>query len=723
MANSGKPPINITRVPPQRRKPSPLRAGDEPKAQFAGAIGAPLKIFADDAPAPPKEQAQITRERRVAQLVECYQAGDRQSALLESRRICDVYPDEPTSWNIRGACARAAGHAQEAEECFLTLEYLQPQFAGAPYNLGLVLEGQGRVSEAAEAYRKALGLDPNLVQAHNNLGILLTRLGQMGEAIEHLRKAADLQPRLPEIWNSLGNALKRAGRIAEARAAYERAVKVRPDFVGAIFNLGVLLQENAGMGDARAHFERVLEIDPGHELARSHLAFELARDCDWEAIASQREAILALGVETRGVPPWSLLAMEDAPERQLIRARSWAMRRFAQARRSRREDRFERPASRPERLRIGYFGADFHDHSTLHLMAGVLRAHDRGRFEVHALSYDTAPEDDHRRATREKVDHFHDVAGSSERDIVELALAARFDILIDCKGYSAGTRNEILRHRLAPVQIHYLAYPGTLAAPFIDYIVVDAVAVPGEHRAHIAEKLIRLPHTYQAADDARPIADEAGTRADHGLPDEAFVFCCFNATYKISQREFDIWMRLLGKVDDSVMWLFKSTPAVERNLRAQAQRRGIDPARIVFAEHTPNPQHLARQKHADLFLDTFAVNAHTTANDALWSGLPLVTSKGDQFAARVAASLLEAMEMSELVTTSDEEYEALALALARDPQLLAAIRQKLDEKRDTAPLFNTALYTRHFEAGLDAAYERWREGQAPADIDVKTGER
>jgi predicted O-linked N-acetylglucosamine transferase (SPINDLY family) len=651
----------------------------------------------------------------VRDLTKLYRSGEVEKALEQARALAMKYPASPGAWNIRGAAARSLGQLEEAEASFVKLGELQPLFAGAPYNLALVLDKKGRSEAAIKAYESAIALDAGLFQAHTNIGIIKTRMNDLRGAILSLKRALDLHPQSPETLNSLGTALKRAQRPGDARKAFEQALHFNPDFAQARFNLGVLLEEMGEPQDAAAALRAVLRVKPDNEIARAHLAHLLARCCDWDAIAEQRREIRRLGVETPGVPPWPLLAFEDAPERQLARAKSWAQRRFPS---SPAPPQFARPEARPERLRIGYLGGDFHDHATTHLMMGMLAAHDRSRFEVHALNYGEQPEDAYRKKARAAVEHFHDIARQPNTAIAERVTQIGFDVLIDCKGYSSGTRHEILERRLAPVQLHYTAYPGTLAAPFIDYIVADRIVVPPEAREFMAERLIRLPHSYLPMDDRREIAPLRTSHADHGLPEGAFVFCCFNASYKITAREFDIWMRLLAEVEGSVLWLFRSNPLAGTSLRAQAKKRGIDPMRLVFAERLPNSDHLARHAHADLFLDTFAVNAHTTASDALWAGLPLVTRRGQQFAARVAASLLEAAGLSELITASDEEYERLALSLARDPQRLAAIRQKLAERRDTAPLFDTALYTRHFEAGLDAAYERWRRGDSPADIDV-----
>ena len=373
---------------------------------------------------------------------------------------------------------------------------------------------------------------------------------------------------------------------------------------------------------------------------------------------------------------------------------------------------------RPKRLKIGYFSADLHDHAVHYLIAGLLRDYNNVEFEIFAYSYGRNKFGDLRQRLKENVNHFFDVSDHSDGSIVDLARAHSLDIAIDLTGYTGQTRSVLFQYRLAPIQINYLGYPGSMGAGFMDYIIADPTVIPSSQRQHYSENVIYLPHSYQPNDDQRQIAQTNTTRADFGLPDKAFVFCCFNNNYKISPREFDIWMRILSQTDGSILWLLKSNKCTEGNLRKQAQARGIDPDRLVFADTLPQAEHLARHKHADLFIDTFNYNAHTTGSDALWAGLPVVTKQGDQFAARVAASLLNAVGLPELITHSEEEYEALILTLSTDLNRLKAVTKKLAVNRLSSPLFDTKLYTQHFETGLQKAYSLYFYGKKPEDIFV-----
>lgn len=635
-------------------------------------------------------------------------------AIEQARALIKAHPGSVLLQLVVGSAARGLGRLQEAQSAFLCALDLDPGNTDARFNLALVLQDRGCEAEAIAAYRAVIGRDPDHFRALNNLANALSREGEHDAAIGHLEHAIVLRPGVALLHQSFANALRRAGRFGAAVKAYQEALAIDPDIPGALYNIALIEQERGDPERALESYREILARDPSDVLARQQLVSLLAQQCDWDALEPQGEAIASLGVSTDGVPPFALLAQEDDPARQLIRARKWAARALPVID----APSPARPRIRPERLRIGIFSSDFHDHPMMHLMAGLLSAIDRERFELHAFSYGEQREDDYRRKARERVDHFHDVGGWSDARIIEHARAADLAIALDRKGYTAGSRSELLAHRLAPVQINYLAYPGTMGAPFIDYLVADPVTVPDSQRAHISEKLIRLPHCYAPSDDQREIAPLASSRADCGLPEAAFVLASFNAPYKITPREFDIWMRLLREIDDAVLWQYSSNPFAERNLRLQAERRGIDPARLVFAPRLPSPDHLARHTHADLAIDSFAVGAHTTANDALWAGLPLVTRIGDQFAARVAASILAATGMNDLVTSTDAAYEALILELAQDRERLAVLKAKLARNRIEQPMYNTALYARHFERGLEAAWERWFAGLEPADIDV-----
>ena len=656
-------------------------------------------------------------------LAELYRQKDFGQTLQRARALVEEYPDSSALWNIIGSAERSLTHLDAAEQAFRHAVKLDPKFALALFNLGLVLNDRGNQRGAVEAYRQALEVDRDFAQAHNNLGIALQRQGALQEAIACGERARTLRPDLAEVHNSLGNAFRAAGRLSEAGQAYRDALLARPDYASAHYNLAVTLNEQGHPGEALKTLLDALRIKPDFAPALAQLVHQLATFCDWRSNDELTSAIANLGVETDAVSPFNMLAREDAPQRQLARAKKWAGQLFFDQApaipktrtRARHPNHFGRVR---QKLRIGYFSADFHNHPMMFLMSGLFRHHDRNEWEVHAFSYGRNHHDEGRAAAETSVDHFHDVAGFPEDDIVKLARSLDLHIAIDRKGYTTNSRSEIFRHRLAPIHVNYLAYPSTMGSDCIDYIVADPIVISDNQRANYSENLITMPHSYAPADNEREISKTVTTRADFGLPLKGFVFCCFNAAHKITSREFDIWMRVMAKVDGSVLWLLRPCEVAVNNLRKEAAQRGIDPARLVFADRLPVAKHLARHKHADLFLDTFNYNAHTTASDALWAGLPVVTKQGEQFAARVCASLLGAVGLPELVTASPDTYERLILNLARRPDALDAINRKLSVGRSTMPLFDTARYTRNFETGLRAAFDLHLAGKPCADIAV-----
>jgi predicted O-linked N-acetylglucosamine transferase (SPINDLY family) len=372
-----------------------------------------------------------------------------------------------------------------------------------------------------------------------------------------------------------------------------------------------------------------------------------------------------------------------------------------------------------DRLRVGYFSGDFREHPVAVLMAQVLEAHDRSKIEVTAFSYGPPVQDAMRKRLASAFDRFEDIRGRSDQDVAQLARRLEIDVAVDLAGYTGGSPSGVFARRAAPIQINYLGYPGTMGAEYMDYLIGDRTVIPPEQRVHYDEKIIYLPHSYLPHDSTRVIAEPGRTRAEWGLPAKGFVFCSFNSSYKIMPDVFDGWMRILGRVPGSVLWLSRHNPVVTGNLQREAARRSIDEKRLIFADRVPSmADHLARHRAADLFLDTLPYNAHTTAIDALWAGLPVLTRVGESFAGRVAASLLQSIGLPELITTAPEQYEELAVQLAENPQRLLQVRQRLENNRLTTPLFDTRSFTRDLERAYRAAYDRYQAGLPPEHIDL-----
>ena len=621
---------------------------------------------------PPQEQ--------IDELVSLYNQGQFEEVLSNVKPLVSLFPKAINLFNIQGASYAALQKYDAAVDSYKQAIKFKPNYAGAYYNMGVALQNKGDFEETIDSYKQAIKIKPDYAEAYSNMGNALNEKGEVDAAIDSYKQAIKIKPDCADAYNNMGNALKDKGEVDAAIDSYKQAIKIKPDY----------------------------------ESARTLKLYGQAHICDWSAIAQDREAIPTLGTLTQHVDPFGILSLEDAPERHRLRSEIYAKRTFPQ----KPVPLAPRVTQKPERLRIGYFSADFHLFPGMHLMAGLFEKHDRNKFEVFAYSYGPPKDDSMRRRLIKAFDVFIDVSELSDKDVTLLARKDKIDIAIHRNGYTKNSRSGIFAYRAAPIQINFLGYPGTMGASFIDYIIADKVVIPDELQHCYSEKLLLLPHTYQPNDNTREISVRGITKFEMGLPERGFVFCCFNNNYKISPSEFDVWMRLLKKVEGSVLWLLKSNKWVEHNLQAEAEIRKVSGDRLVFAERLPQAEHLGRHKLADLFLDTFNYNAHTTASDALWAGLPVVTKLGKGFAARVAGSLLSAINMPELITETEQEYESLILDLATNPERLGAIKLKLAANRLSKPLFNTELFTKHLEDGYQRAYQQYFDGKEPEAIYV-----
>lgn len=634
-------------------------------------------------------------------------------ALVAGRRAVALAPNHADAHVVLGHALRQAGELDEAMTFYIRALELRPEYGPVYSDLGCLLSEMGQHEEACEVHAKALQFAPDYAEAYNNLGIALRGLGRYEESAEHYRRAIKLKPDYAEAWSNLGTTFDLMGRHGEAVDAYRRAVAIKPDMAVAYVNLGGSLWEQNKIAEAISAYGYSLSLDPTQHHALVDL-YNLRRNaCDWRDLGAQETKILA-DTYRRGkaVAPFPLLNIQGDPAEEQICAREWA-KTITKIGRPDFEHAALPSAANPRRLRIGYLSADFCRHATAALISELIERHDRARFEVFAFSYGRDDRSDMRARLIKAFDTFVDLQDLPHPEAARRIHADGIDILVDLKGYTTSTRTEILAHRPAPIQVNYLGYPGTMGAPFIDYLIADSFIVPRESQDFYDEQVVWLPNCYQPNDTKRRIAPNAPSRAECGLPATGFVFCCFNNTYKITPEIFDVWARLLLAVPGSVLWLLEANALVKENLRREAIARGADPDRLVFAPKIDLGLHLARHAHADLFLDTLPVNAHTTASDALWAGLPVLTCAGKSFASRVAGSLLRAVGLPELVTDSLADYEAAALRLARDPAGLAAVRAKLVQNRESASLFDIDRYTRDLEAAYLRMAEIGAAGDAP----------
>ena len=607
-----------------------------------------------------------------------------------------------------------SGNFNEAIKLALLLTKKFPNHSFAWKALALSYEKTGKITKSLAANQKAKEINPQDADVHNNLGNVLKKLEKFDEAKDSYRQAILLRQNFSEAYYNLGDLLNMLGRFEEAEKNYNQAIKFKPNFAEAFNNLANLLKELRRLDESIINYKESLKIKPELINAEAEILFLEASIGDHSNYKDLDKKSSRLGISTKSVEPFPGLSWVDNPLQQLKRSINYS------------EEKFKRtpmnisikPKVPPKRIKIAYISGDFYNFPTMHLLAGVLETHNRDRFEVYAFSYTLRQNDEMRKRIKLGVDHFIDVNDLSSIEIAKLIKSKNIDISIDLNGYTKESRSEIFQYRVSPIQINYLGYPGTMGASFMDYIIADPVTIPDENKNFYSEKIIYMPHTYQANDNKRKIAKTNLKRVDFNLPDKGFVFCCFNQIYKISPKEFAIWMDLLKNVDNSVLWLIKSNKWVEHNFGKEAKRLGIDPSRIIFAEKLSQSEHLERQKHADLFIDTFNYNAHTTASDALWCGLPIVTKQGKQFSARVASSLLTACGLPELITKNEIEYKELIYELATNPKKLKTISLKLRENKKNKPLFNTKQYTNDFENGLQKAYAIYFNGELPKNIFV-----
>ena len=644
-----------------------------------------------------------------------HQQHQLEAAEAAYRRVIELAPGIAAGHNNLGTVLKDQGRLDRALAAFDQAIALQADYAEAFYNRATVLQQQARLEEALAAYGRAIALRENYADAINNAGIVLQELGRASEAIDLYRPLLERMPAHADACNNLGTALLAEGRADEARAAFEQALAHQPDFPEAFCNLGNARRELGDLTGAIAAYRDALRLRPDDAGAFGQLIYHRAQACAWEGYEADQEKLVDMARRGIRVPPFYLLATPASASDQLSCARQWA----TSISPPRTALFHHRPRAGRERIRLGYLSGDFHQHATAQLMAELFECHDRDRFEVFAYSYGPDDHSPMRARLAAAFDRFVDIRARSHHEAAELIHAEGVDILVDLKGYTHHARPAISAYRPAPVQVSYLGYPATMGADFIDYIIVDPFVVPSSQQPFFSERLVHLPRSYQVNDRRREVADARTSRRDVGLPAEGLVLCSFNNSYKISPVFFDIWMRLLRAVPGSVLWLLEANPQVAGNLRSEAEKRGVDSGRLIFAPLAPPAEHLGRHRHADLFLDTLPCNAHTTASDALWAGLPVVTCCGDTFAGRVAGSLLMAIDMPELVTTSLEEYEQAALALARSPQRLIALRRKLQNNREASALFDLPKLTGNIEAAYARMWQTWLAGQTPAAFSIE----
>jgi predicted O-linked N-acetylglucosamine transferase (SPINDLY family) len=647
--------------------------------------------------------------------VAAHQVGDRVQAERLYRLVLSKDKRNPDALHFLGLLRAESGQLDEAAQLLRKAIHANSKSADLHANLGRVLSLLDRSHDALQSYEKALALDPDHPAALINCAGTLLNLHQPIRALPMLDRLLSREPGLQIALHNRCVALLDLHRHEDVIADADRLLAIDPRDADAWYKKGMALAALRRSGEAFKAFDAAYAGRPslpGLEGRRLHAKMFI---CDWSDIDQEiarlrRHVQEGLNVTT----PFALLPVSTSLAEQLRCAQTYVRHTHppivakASAGRARHRDT----------IHLGYVSGDFREHATAYLTADLFECHDKQKFRLFAISTGLDDRSPIRARVAGAFDEFFDARHLPARAIAEWIRQRDIDILVDVNGFCGDEQTEIFRLRPAPLQVNFLGYPGTMGAPYVDYIIVDRALVDDEEQVHYSEKCVWLPDCYQPNDRLREISQQRYSRREMGLPEQGFVFCCFNNSFKILPEVFDVWMRILGGVDGSVLWLLECGPA-EANLRREAERRGIAPDRIVFAKRLPVADHLSRLRLGDLFLDTLPYNAHTTASDALWAGVPVLTCRGSTFAGRVADSLVRAVGLPDLATASLSDYESAALRLAGDAAALAEVRHRLLHNRATCPLFDTPRYARHLELAYAAMWQRHAQGAPPASFRVE----
>ena len=722
-------------------------------------------------------------QTEINSVIALYSNGQVQEALDAVETLIKSYPNEPFLYNISGACFAGLGQLDNALQSYekaltikpdyaevhynlgVTLQELdqleaavksyekaitiKPDYADAYINLGITLKNLGQLDAAVKSYEKAIAINPDYAEAHNNLGNTLDDLGQLDAAVKSYENALAIKPDFAEAHNNLGNTLMNLDQLNEAVKCFKQALAIKPDYAEAHNNLGNTLMnldqleasiksfekalainpryaeayQNHGnallglkrMDEALVSFERALVLKPDIKFLLGHSLHTKMQLCIWDDLPNRlNELTKKINNSNNVTHPFPILGLIDDPKIQRKTAEIYINEKYPQSHVLSKI----KPYPKHKKIRIGYFSADFREHPVAALTAELYEMHDRDQFEIHAFSYGTDTKDKMNLRIKAGVDHFHEVFTMSHKDIAMLARSLEIDIAVDLGGFTQDARTGIFALSAAPIQASYIGVLSTMGTDYYDYLVADQTLIPEQNQKYYSEKIVYLP-CFQVNDSTQSPPEIILTRKDLELPEEEFVFCCFNNTYKITPNTFDSWGRILEQVDGSVLLIYADNDTAQINLTKEITTRGIDPNRLIFGKHLSKPEYLARYRVADLFLDTHPYNAGTTASDALRMGLPVLTLEGNSFNSREAASVISALNLPELITTTKEEYESLAIELATNPEKLKIIKDKLVSNLSTAPLYNTKLFTKNLESAYTEMYERCHQGLDPDHIYVK----
>ena len=632
--------------------------------------------------------------------------AEPEKALANFEKAFSLKPDKIEVIDVMMSILNEINDPNTSIEYYLKIIKSSPEIFIVHFNLGTAYQELDQTDEAIDSYTQAIKLNPEFADAYLNLGIIFENSGKLNDALQYLKKANEIEPDNLSASFNLGLILRDTGQTDEAIKSFERVIQLSPDNAESYSYLGELFFESRKHNRALTNFNMAFSINPDIDYLFGNLLYTKMQLCHWDNF-EENVKILASKIKNneKVISPFSLMAIEDDPQAQLKASQIYANSNFPKNSFSS-LSKILKPYSDHKKIRIGYFSTDFHNHPGMHLMAELFENHDKSKFEIIAFSLGPDKQDKWRKRVVNSFDKFIDVRLKTDQEIVLLARKMEIDIAVNRGGYTQGCRPNIFANSCAPIQVNFLGFPGTTGDDYIDYIIADQTIIPSENKKYFSEKIVYMPDTYQVNMSKRDISNQPLSRHNLGLPEQGFIFCCFNGNHKITPACFGSWMRILKAVPGSVLWLYANNEDVISNILNTASRFGISENRIIFANNVPVEDHLNRISQADLFLDTLPYNAHTTSSDALRMGVPVLTLIGNSFASRVAASLLNSVNMPELITTSQDAYESLAIELALNSEKLDGIKKKLIGNLPTSALFNSRAFAKYLELAFESMHQK-----------------
>ena len=647
--------------------------------------------------------------------------GNPDLAKKKFKRAVELNPEYSEAYYNLGCIYQEEGDNDEAIGYYLKCIEVSPDYAQAYTNIGNVFLTKKMFNEAESYYLKAMEISPDFAEAYNNAGSLYQSRNELEKAIEYLEKATVLAPDIPEFHLNLGITHRKFGDLTKAFDSFMTAIELVPDFAEPWFNLGEVHKDLGRFNEAIDCYEKTLELKPDSDTVIDQLAITYQRICKWDnaercikQIINLTEKSLNAGEAVAGTPH-NCMTRRDDPLLCYRVAKSWSEEISAEVAIVKEKFTFGNKRKEKDKIRVGYLSNTFLNHPGGHLIAGLFGEHNRDAFEIFAYSYGPDDESYYRKKIESESDSFIDISGVGDEEAATMINRDEIDILVDLRGYTKNSRPKICALRPSPVQVVYLGFPGSSGAEFYDYLIADKTIVPQEHLQYFSENIVYMPDCYQVNNNDQPISEAVFSRKEAGLPEDGLVFCSFNTEYKVEPVMFSCWMEILKTVPNSVLWLLSSSEEVSENLSKEAESRGVNKNRLVFAKQMAKDKHLKRSQLADIAFDTKIVNGHTTTSDALWAGLPVITMPGNHFSSRVSASILKAAGLPELVVTTLEEYKELAVELSLNEDMLKKLKTKVEENRRTESLFDTQLFASNIEKAYKIMWDRFKN-DSPHDL-------